>query len=93
MNSRPITLLFGLFVIWKGLLLAIAYLNPGVRGYDSSSDLLLNPEALDQSRIALAFSRWDAIYFASAAKWGYVYEQEWAFAWGPILRNSGIFSP
>jgi hypothetical protein len=33
-------------------------------------------------RLLQTLTRWDAIYFASIAERGYVFEQEWAFGWG-----------
>ena len=95
-STPSVKLLVTLFVFWKALLLGIVYLNPN-DGYDSSTQLLLLPDKPDQlsnsslafananvstSRIITSLSRWDAIYFASAAHRGYVHEQEWAFSWG-----------
>ena len=71
-----------------------ALLSPG-DGYDTSTSLLFNssPWAMEEtmhfsipkklaSRLLQKFVRWDAIYFSSIAERGYLYEQEWAFAWG-----------
>lgn len=93
-------LLLALFVFWKVLLLTIVYLNPdGATGYDSSTQLLfqllqstgkdpISPTGVSSSRIVSALTRWDAVYFTSAAYRGYVHEQEWAFSWGltSVLR-------
>lgn len=83
-----------LFSLWKALLLILAFLGPGP-GYDTSTDLLFrtsaaqNPDSLTSSisgtllqHLSLKLVRWDAIYFVSAAKDGYIYEQQWAFGWG-----------
>ena|ERR1700712_3113716 len=90
--DRPTTSLITLFVFWKLLLLAIAFLNPD-RGYDSSTQLFFQANTHDRGAstaldvdavgplLAAKFVRWDAIYFTSAAFKGYVYEQEWAFSW------------
>lgn len=83
-----------LFVLWKLLLLCIAYASPGP-GYDTSTTLLFaraQPALSAQSentlledfakRLASKLVRWDALYFVSVAQRGYVFEQEWAWGWG-----------
>ncbi|KFY88662.1 hypothetical protein V500_06203 [Pseudogymnoascus sp. VKM F-4518 (FW-2643)] len=57
-------------------------------GYDTSASLLQLP-ADDGSSVTALFellaeklTSWDAIYFTTVARRGYLYEQEWAFAWG-----------
>jgi len=90
-HSHPYKSLVALFVLWKGLLLLVACLSPGL-GYDTSTNLLFQLETPTSSNSTVLhqavdlFSeklvRWDAIYFASIAQHGYVYEQEWAFGWG-----------
>jgi phosphatidylinositol glycan class V len=82
------------FVAWKTLLLITAYASPGP-GYDTSSQLLpfFEPSQIVQDngaslstlrrvahRLTLRLTRWDAVYFASAADRGLVFEQEWAFS-------------
>jgi len=89
--NQPYRSLVVLFVLWKGLLLLIACLSPG-SGYDTSTNLLFQLEAASSTRntvlqrvadlVSEKLVRWDAIYFASIAQHGYVYEQEWAFGWG-----------
>jgi len=89
--SHPYRSLVVLFVLWKGLLLLIACLSPG-SGYDTSTNLLFQLETATSTRntvlqriadlVSEKLVRWDAIYFASIAQHGYVYEQEWAFGWG-----------
>jgi phosphatidylinositol glycan class V len=91
--SHPYRSLAIIFVLWKILLLLIAGLSPGL-GYDTSTDLLfeLNTANVDSrryylpqtvlKRLSARLVRWDAIYFISSAKHGYIYEQEWAFGWG-----------
>jgi len=79
------------FVLWKLLLLCIAYASPGP-GYDTSTTLLFAraQPALSENtlledfakRLASKLVRWDALYFVSVAQRGYVYEQEWAWGWG-----------
>ncbi|EAA29338.1 glycosyltransferase family 76 protein [Neurospora crassa] len=41
-------------------------------------------------RLVTRFTSWDAIYFVSAAKRGYVYEQEWAFGTGLVVCVRGV---
>ncbi|KFY05552.1 hypothetical protein V492_08455, partial [Pseudogymnoascus sp. VKM F-4246] len=57
-------------------------------GYDTSASLLTTP-VNDGSSVTALFellaeklTSWDAIYFTTVAKRGYLHEQEWAFAWG-----------
>ncbi|KAF2749548.1 glycosyltransferase family 76 protein [Sporormia fimetaria CBS 119925] len=77
-----------IFVAWKALLFFLIAFCPGP-GYDTSAQILLDvsrnqhgSSALSSvfDRLAMGHLRWDAFYFVSAAKRGYVYEQEWAFS-------------
>lgn len=43
-------------------------------------------------RLVTRFTSWDAIYFVSAAKRGYVYEQEWAFGTGLVVCVRGVLN-
>ncbi|KEQ75587.1 mannosyltransferase [Aureobasidium namibiae CBS 147.97] len=80
-----------LFVLWKLLLLCIAYASPGP-GYDTSTTLLFAraQSALSENtlledfakRLASKLVRWDALYFVSVAHRGRLFEQEWAWGWG-----------
>ena len=80
-----------LFVLWKLLLLCVAYASPGP-GYDTSTTLLFAraQPALSENtlledfakRLASKLVRWDALYFVSVAQRGRVFEQEWAWGWG-----------
>jgi len=93
-NEHPYGSLTITFLLWKALGLILALLSPGP-GYDTSTDLLFqfdtgpshdhtHAERMVQSfvqRLCLKLVRWDAIYFVSGAKHGYVYEQQWAFSW------------
>lgn len=52
--------------------------------------------SLSTERLVESLTRWDAIYFASIAERGYVFEQEWAFGWGftrllSFLSTSTLF--
>src|SRR5205814_2439576 len=73
------------FALWKGLLLLVALLSPGI-GYDTSTILLLH-DLPNKARwpwlshvLCEKLTRWDAIYFAKIGERGYLFEQEWAFS-------------
>lgn len=85
-----------LFVLWKTLLLLIAWASPGP-GYDTSASLLFEPDRRQSGvrggELRRSTStpqlpgigrlvRWDAIYFVEIIRRGYLHEQEWAFAPG-----------
>jgi phosphatidylinositol glycan class V len=87
------------FAAWKSLLVVIAYASPGP-GYDTSSQLLpffeqshvIQDGSASWStlrslvrQLTLHLTRWDAVYFTSAADRGHVFEQEWAFS--PFLAT------
>jgi phosphatidylinositol glycan class V len=85
--TRSLTIVF---ILWKTFLLLVASCSPGP-GYDTSTSLAQHTEgerivrnALTSSlsHISQKLTRWDAIYFTSIARRGYIYEQEWAFGWG-----------
>lgn len=85
--DSPHQSLLCLFVAYKSLLLFIALCSPGP-GYDTSSTLL-TPSAGNGSSlttllelVAEKLTSWDAVYFTTVARRGYLYEQEWASAWG-----------
>lgn len=85
--DSPHQSLLYLFIAYKSLLLLIALCSPGP-GYDTSASLLTLP-AQDGSSLTAFFellseklTSWDAIYFTTVARRGYLYEQEWAFALG-----------
>lgn len=78
------------FILWKVILLCIAFTSPGP-GYDTSSVLLDSDLDLVQAELGSGWEpasrlknlvRWDAIYFTQLARRGYLWEQEWAFGWG-----------
>lgn len=79
--------LFGLFVVWKALILLIVFSSLGV-GYDTSASFsaetgnrsILNDTPSHFSSQWLKFVRWDAIYSTHMAQHGHIFEQEWA--WG-----------
>jgi hypothetical protein len=86
-----------LFLVWKSLLLAAVLVCPAGEGYDSSTELFLRSHMIPSinasyaltppqhflARLGSRLTRWDAIYFASAAWRGaYVHEQDWAFSYG-----------
>lgn len=78
------------FIFWKLTLLCIALTSPGP-GYDTSTVLLHSAPAPLQANpgseweppsLLKKLVRWDAIYYTTAARRGYLWEQEWAFGWG-----------
>ncbi|KAK5102331.1 ER membrane glycoprotein subunit of the GPI transamidase complex-like protein [Exophiala xenobiotica] len=69
-----------IFVVWKGVILFVAWLAPG-QGYDTSTNLLAGANRL---------VRWDAIYFVQKARRGDIFEQEWAFGKGLSTLLSSI---
>lgn len=90
-SSAGVQHLVLVFIAWKVLLLLVACASPG-RGYDTSTQLLLDQSSNGQTEqynfFALVFqhvisrlTRWDAIYFTRSSERGYVHEQEWAFSW------------
>jgi len=89
------------FLAWKMLLLAVAYVSPGV-GYDTSTDLLFDQDSAEKyttlDKLVLSLTRWDGIYFASSSFRGHQYEQAWAFSWvlsrsTATLSNGGLCRP
>ena len=70
----PIPALTIYFVVYKGLLLLLAYLGSRLGTYDTSSQLL-------SGRILL--QHWDTVWFKQIADHGYFFEQQFAF--GPLL--------
>lgn len=90
-ERSPITFLAFSFTAWKSLLLIIASLSPGP-GYDTSTTIRARHafrESMSadtvmslRARIVQNLSRWDALFFTSIARRGYLYEQEWAFGAG-----------
>lgn len=70
----PIPTLTIYFVLYKGLLLLLAYLGSRLGVYDTSSRLLSGRTLLQH---------WDTVWFGQIAQQGYFYEQQFAF--GPLL--------
>jgi len=89
--DSPIRALLTVFLIWKSVLLLIATCSPGP-GYDTSTALLSHIAGANGPHLSFLGSfghhisekltRWDAIYYTTAARRDYLYEQEWAFGWG-----------
>lgn len=87
-TARPLASLLVFFCLWKVFLLLIAFSAAVAADYDTSTSLFFRlavgpSETPAVSSLAQRLTRWDAIYFMSAARDGQVYEQEWAF--GPGL--------
>ena len=91
----PRSTLIAAFCAWKCLLLLVAAACPGP-GYDSSSTLLLGNDSAPSALLAvlqhllLRLIRWDAVYFATSATRGHVFEQEWAFSWPYARFTAGV---
>ncbi|KAH8697636.1 DUF409 domain protein [Talaromyces proteolyticus] len=87
--QHPIWSLAGLFLAWKLFLFVVVVNCPGL-GYDASTNLLTVSET-DEPVASLArilkFVRWDSIYFVRIAERNYLFEQEWAFPYGRVLRS------
>lgn len=81
-TTHPLITITIVFVLWKALLLLIAWSAPG-DGYDTSTTLLSYSNKL---------VRWDAIYFVQMAQRGHIFEQEWAFGIGISTILSKISS-
>jgi phosphatidylinositol glycan class V len=92
-TSRPVRLLFLLFVCWKAILFVVIFCSPGP-GYDTSTSLLELTDSIPNHQTGLLSGsptlspsilklvRWDAIYFSQLSHRGHVFEQEWAFGVG-----------
>ncbi|KAK4666011.1 ER membrane glycoprotein subunit of the GPI transamidase complex-like protein [Podospora pseudopauciseta] len=104
-SAQPYRTLVTAFLIWKAVLFAIALGSTLVGdAYDTSADLLVHGgveaattgQQRAQQPLGLSgglvsrFASWDAIYFLSSAKRGYIYEQEWAFGAGLPIVVRGI---
>ncbi|GAP86846.1 putative GPI mannosyltransferase 2 [Rosellinia necatrix] len=84
-HAHPLRSLTCIFLAWKTFLAVVAIGSGVGPAYDTSSTLLSPGRATyDESPYDLAtrLTRWDAIYYVQAARRGYVFEQEWAFASG-----------
>jgi len=83
--THPIQTLLKAFTLWKLFLLAITIGSclVNAEAYDTSAGLVVldhDHGSRDLKRRMIArLSSWDAIYFVSAARRGYRFEQEWAF--------------
>lgn len=81
--ARPYQTLITSFAAWKLLLFTIALGSCVGDAYDTSGSLAVlgndgHPPGLATSLVT-RFASWDAIYFLTAARRGYRFEQEWAF--------------
>ncbi|KAK1832419.1 glycosyltransferase [Podospora conica] len=81
--TRPYHTLVASFAAWKLFLLAIAIGSCVGDAYDTSGSLAVlgndgHPPGFGASLVT-RFASWDAIYFLTAARRGYRFEQEWAF--------------
>jgi phosphatidylinositol glycan class V len=83
--AHPLRTLIAAFAVWKLIILAIAAGSCIGDAYDTSGALIVlgnRESALTRSflgELASRFTSWDAIYYVSAARRGYRFEQEWAF--------------
>jgi len=104
--SHPYRTLTAAFAVWKLFLFTVAVGSSVGDAYDTSAALAVlgNDESSSPptliGRLATRFASWDAIYFVSAARRGYLFEQEWAFGTalplairGIIAGTSALYSP
>jgi GPI mannosyltransferase 2 len=83
--AHPLRTLIAAFAAWKLIVLAIAAGSCIGDAYDTSGALVVlgnRQSPLTRSflaKLASRFTSWDAIYYVSAARRGYRFEQEWAF--------------
>ena len=102
---NPRRLLLTVFTTWKLFLLATALGSALVsEAYDTSGSLALSLRSSREPRdgvgltvrltwlhlLAARLTSWDAIYFVTAARRGYEFEQEWAFGSGLQLLIRGL---
>lgn len=81
LSRHPYVRILLAFTLWKSLLLALALATPSP-AYDTSTTISVLPP--DSNRLAIALTRWDALYFVKVAQRGWAHEQEWAFGWGYV---------
>lgn len=75
-TEHPKSALCILFVLYKSLLLCIAFSCPGA--FDTSTSLSGWPDGGVLSKLI----SWDALWFTNVAQRGYRWEQDWAWGWG-----------
>jgi GPI mannosyltransferase 2 len=85
--SRPLVSILTFFTVFKALLLSIAISAAVAPDYDTSTTLFFTRHAAiagipSAASPAQRLTRWDAIYYMSAVRNGYVFEQDWAFGLG-----------
>jgi phosphatidylinositol glycan class V len=95
--AHPLRTLIAAFAAWKLIIFAIAAGSCIGDAYDTSGALVVlgsEGSPLSQTLLGNLASRlasWDAIYYVSAARRGYRFEQEWAFGTAlPITIRSII---
>ncbi|KAK3109294.1 ER membrane glycoprotein subunit of the GPI transamidase complex-like protein, partial [Teratosphaeriaceae sp. CCFEE 6253] len=77
LQLTSVSRLLSIFAAWKGLLLVVAVASPGP-GYDTSTAILFDQACGEHDSwfaraveyALLRLTRWDALYFASAATHG-----------------------
>ena len=98
-HRHPHLTLIAAFAAWKLSLLAIAVGSCVGDAYDTSATLAVlgRADAEDalrtpawSSTLLTRFASWDAVYFISVARRGYLFEQEWAFGTGLPIAIRGI---
>lgn len=81
--ARPYQTLAASFAAWKLFLLAVGIGSCVGDAYDTSGSLAVlgndGPPPGFGASLVTRFASWDAIYFLTAARRGYRFEQEWAF--------------
>lgn len=81
--ARPYQTIAASFAAWKLFLLTVAIGSCVGDAYDTSASLAVlgndGPPPGFGANLVTRFASWDAIYFLTAARRGYRFEQEWAF--------------
>ncbi|KAK3350053.1 glycosyltransferase family 76 protein [Lasiosphaeria hispida] len=93
--AHPYRTLVTAFAAWKLFLFAIVVASCVGGAYDTSAALVVLGSSGGNStsfsrKVLVRFASWDAIYFVSAARRGYRFEQEWAFGTGLPIVTRGL---
>ncbi|KAK0708276.1 GPI mannosyltransferase 2, partial [Lasiosphaeris hirsuta] len=91
----PYRILVTAFAAWKLFLFVIVVATCVGSAYDTSAAIVVLDSSDGNStsfprKVLVRFASWDAIYFVSAARRGYRFEQEWAFGTGLPIAIRGL---